>query len=37
MFGLELPPDDTAEDVYYDSTDGVEPVPEFDVIKCKEP
>lgn len=37
MLGLELPPEDPLEDVYYDSTDLVELVPEFDVVECKEP
>jgi hypothetical protein len=37
MSGLEIPQDDTAEDVYYDSTDGIEPVLEFEVLECKDP
>jgi predicted aspartyl protease len=34
---LELPPEDSPEEVFYDSTDLVDPVPEFDVVECKEP
>jgi hypothetical protein len=37
MSGLKLPPEDTFKDVYYDSTDLVDSVPEFDVVECKEP
>jgi hypothetical protein len=37
MSGLEVPLEDPPEDMYYDSMDLVEPVPEFDVVECKEP
>jgi hypothetical protein len=37
LSGLELPPKDSPEEVFYDSTDLVDPVPEFDVVECKEP
>lgn len=37
MSGLKLPLEDTSKDVYYDSTDLVDSVPEFDVVECKEP
>jgi hypothetical protein len=34
---LELPSEVPSDDVYYDSNEVVEPVPEFDVAECKEP
>jgi hypothetical protein len=37
MSRLELPANESADDVYYDSTDLAEPIPEFDVVECKEP
>jgi hypothetical protein len=37
LSGLAIPSDDTGDDVYYDSSDAVEPVPEFDVVECKDP
>lgn len=37
LSGLEFPPKDSPEEVFYDSTDLVDPVPEFDVVECKEP
>jgi hypothetical protein len=37
LSGLTLPPEDMCEDVYYDSSDAAVPIPEFDVVECKEP
>jgi hypothetical protein len=37
LSSLELQSDDNVEDVYYDFTDLVDPVPEFDVVECKAP
>jgi hypothetical protein len=37
MSGLELPPDEPSNEVYYDSTDVVDSVLEFDVVECKVP
>jgi hypothetical protein len=37
LSGLHLPPEDLCEDVYFDSSDTAVPIPEFDVIECKEP
>jgi hypothetical protein len=37
LSGLELPSEVPLDDVYYDSNEVVEPVPEFDVAECKEP
>jgi hypothetical protein len=34
---LELPPEEPADEVLYDSTDLVDFVPEFVVVECKEP
>jgi hypothetical protein len=36
LYELELHSDDATKDVYYDSTEVAEPVPEFDVVECKE-
>jgi hypothetical protein len=36
MSGLELPQDEPSEEVYYDSTDVVDSVPESDVVECKD-
>jgi len=36
LSGLELQLDDTGEEVFYDSTKFVEPIPKFDVVQCKE-
>jgi hypothetical protein len=36
LSGLELQLDDTGEEVFYDSTKVVEPIPKFDVVECKE-
>jgi hypothetical protein len=37
MSGLELPSEDPSDEVFYDSTDGVDAVPEFDIVECKDP
>lgn len=37
LSGLELPYEVPSDDVYYDSTEAVEPVPEFEVAECKDP
>jgi hypothetical protein len=37
LLGLELPSEEPTEEVYYDSTEAVEPVLKFDVVECKEP
>jgi hypothetical protein len=37
LSGLTLPLEDIGEDVYYDSFDAADPIPEFDVVECKEP
>jgi hypothetical protein len=37
LSGLELPSDDSGEEVFYDSTKVADPVSEFDVVECKEP
>lgn len=37
MSGLELSQDEPSEEVYYNSTDIVDSVPEFNVEECKDP
>jgi hypothetical protein len=37
LSGLHLPSEDLCEEVYYDSSDAAVPIPEFDVVACKEP
>jgi len=37
LSGLELLSDVAPDDVYFDSTDTIEPTPEFDVVECKDP
>jgi hypothetical protein len=34
---MELPPDDSTNEVYFDSIDSIDPVPEFEVVECKKP
>jgi hypothetical protein len=34
---MELPPDDSTDDVYFDSIDSADLGPEFKVVECKEP
>lgn len=37
LSGLKLPQDEGPDDIYYDTADSAEPVPEFNVVECKEP
>jgi len=36
LSGMELPPDDSTDEVYFDSTNSANPVPKFEVVECKE-
>lgn len=37
LLGLELPLEEPADVVFFDSTALVDSVPEFDIVECKEP